>query len=143
MTYKRWRESPKGVVSEQETESKQADYGTAMARLNSANAEVAADQGEVDRLNALEGFKKIIAPFDGVVTARETDIGALINAGSGTRNGPELFRMADVSKMRIFVQGRNSSRPELRRARRPSCICRNIPAGPSRQKRGAEPGGGR
>jgi multidrug efflux pump subunit AcrA (membrane-fusion protein) len=63
-TYKRWRESPKGVVSEQETESKQADYGTAMARLNSANAEVAADQGEVDRLNALEGFKKIIAPFD-------------------------------------------------------------------------------
>ena len=104
MTYKRWRELPKGVVSEQETESKQADYGTAMARLNSANAEVAADQGEVDRLNALEGFKKIIAPFDGVVTARETDIGALINAGSGTRNGPELFRMADVSKMRIFVQ---------------------------------------
>jgi RND family efflux transporter MFP subunit len=103
-TYNRWRESPKGVVSEQETESKQADYGSAMARLNAANAEVAADQGEVDRLNALEGFKKIIAPFDGVVTARETDIGALINAGSGTSNEPELFRMADVSKMRIFVQ---------------------------------------
>lgn len=105
-TYKRWRTSPKGVVSEQETESKQADYGSAMARLNSANAEVAADQGEVDRLDALEGFKKIIAPFDGVVTARGTDIGALINAGSGTGggNGPQLFRMADVSKMRIFVQ---------------------------------------
>jgi len=103
-TYNRWRESPTGVVSEQETESKQADYGSAMARLNAANAEVAADQGEVDRLNALEGFKKIIAPFDGVVTARETDIGALINAGSGTSNEPELFRMADVSKMRIFVQ---------------------------------------
>jgi RND family efflux transporter MFP subunit len=103
-TYNRWRESPTGVVSEQETESKQADYGSARARLNAANAEVAEDQGEVDRLNALEGFKKIIAPFDGVVTARETDIGALINAGSGTSNGPELFRMADVSKMRIFVQ---------------------------------------
>jgi len=103
-TYNRWRESPTGVVSEQETESKQADYGSARARLNAANAEVAEDQGEVDRLNALEGFKKIIAPFAGVVTARETDIGALINAGSGTSNGPELFRMADVSKMRIFVQ---------------------------------------
>jgi RND family efflux transporter MFP subunit len=103
-TYNRWRESPTGVVSEQETESKQADYGSAMARLNAANAEVAEDQGEVDRLNALEGFKKIIAPFGGVVTARETDIGALINAGSGTSNEPELFRMADVSKMRIFVQ---------------------------------------
>ena len=103
-TYNRWRESPTGVVSEQETESKQADYGSAKARLNAANAEVAEDQGEVDRLNALEGFKKIIAPFGGVVTARETDIGALINAGSGTSNEPELFRMADVSKMRIFVQ---------------------------------------
>jgi RND family efflux transporter MFP subunit len=105
-TYKRWRDSPKGVVSEQETESKQADYGAALARFNAADAEVAADQGEVDRLNALEGFKKIIAPFDGVVTARETDIGALINAGSGIGggNGPELFRVADVSKMRIFVQ---------------------------------------
>ena len=105
-TYKRWRDSPKGVVSEQETESKQADYGAALARFNSANAEVAVDQGDVDRLNALEGFKKIIAPFDGVVTARETDVGALINAGSGTGggNGPELFRVADVGKMRIFVQ---------------------------------------
>jgi RND family efflux transporter MFP subunit len=105
-TYKRWKESPKGVVSEQETESKQADYGSALARLNSAKAEAAADQGEVDRLNALEGFKKIIAPFDGVVTARQTDIGALINAGSGTGggSGPVLFRVADLSKMRIFVQ---------------------------------------
>ena len=50
-------------------------------------AEVAADQGEVDRLQALESFKRITAPFDGVVTARETDIGALINAGSGTGGG--------------------------------------------------------
>ncbi|MBV1699102.1 MAG: efflux RND transporter periplasmic adaptor subunit [Hyphomicrobiales bacterium] len=105
-TYQRWRDSPKGVVSVQEQEGKQADYSSAVARLNSASAEVAADQGEVDRLQALESFKKIVAPFDGVVTARETDIGALINAGSGTGggNGPELFRVADIHKMRIYVQ---------------------------------------
>ena len=105
-TYQRWRDSPKGVVSVQEQESKQADYNSAVARLNSASAEVAADQGEVDRLQALENFKKIVAPFDGIVTARETDIGALINAGSGTGggNGPELFRVADIHKMRIYVQ---------------------------------------
>lgn len=105
-TFQRWRDSPKGVVSVQEQESKQADYSSAVARLNSASAEVAADQGEVDRLQALESFKKIVAPFDGVVTARETDIGALINAGSGTGggNGPELFRVADIHKMRIYVQ---------------------------------------
>jgi len=105
-TYERWRDSPKGVVSVQEQESKQADYNSALARLNSATAEVDADQGEVDRLKALEEFKRITAPFDGVVTARETDIGALINAGSGTGggNGPELFRVADIHKVRIYVQ---------------------------------------
>jgi RND family efflux transporter MFP subunit len=102
-TYQRWRDSPKGVVSVQEQESKEADYNSAAARLNSATAEVAADQGEVDRLLALESFKKIIAPFDGVVTARETDIGALINAGS-SGNGPVLFRVADIHKMRVYVQ---------------------------------------
>ena len=105
-TYQRWRDSPKGVVSVQEQESKQADYNSAKARLSSANAEVAVDQGEVDRLQRMESFKNITAPFDGVVTARETDVGALINAGSGTGggNGPELFRVADIHMMRIYVQ---------------------------------------
>jgi RND family efflux transporter MFP subunit len=105
-TYERWRDSPKGVVSVQEQESKESDYNSAVARYNSAVAEVAADQGDVDRLQALEGFKRIVAPFDGVVTARETDIGALINAGSGTGggSGPELFRVADIHEMRIYVQ---------------------------------------
>jgi RND family efflux transporter MFP subunit len=101
-TYKRWRDSPAGVVSVQEQQSKQADFNTAVARLNAANADVQQDQGEVDRLAALEDFKKLVAPFDGIVTARETDIGALINAGSGT--GPELFRVADIHKVRIYVQ---------------------------------------
>jgi RND family efflux transporter MFP subunit len=105
-SYQRWRDSPKGVVSVQEQESKEADYNSAVARLNAANAEVAVAQGEVDRLQAMENFKNITAPFDGVVTARETDIGALINAGSGTGGGggPELFRVADVHRMRVYVQ---------------------------------------
>ncbi len=103
-TYKRWRDSPAGVVSVQEQQSKQADYNTALSQLVAATADVGQDQGEVDRLQAFEGFKKIIAPFDGVVTARETDIGALINAGSGTGNGAELFRVADIHEMRIYVQ---------------------------------------
>jgi RND family efflux transporter MFP subunit len=105
-TYERWRDSPKGVVSVQEQQSKQADYNSALARMNSAKAEVDVDQGEADRLDAMEGYKKITAPFDGVVTARETDVGALINAGSGTGggSGPELFRVADVHRMRVYVQ---------------------------------------
>jgi RND family efflux transporter MFP subunit len=101
-TYARWRDSPKGVVSEQEEESKKADSGSAGAQLNAAQAEVQADQGDLARLQSLESFKKIVAPFDGVVTARETDIGALINAGGGS--GPELFKVADIHKMRVYVQ---------------------------------------
>jgi RND family efflux transporter MFP subunit len=109
-TYARWRDSPKGVVSEQETESKKADFNSATARYNASLADVNADRGVVDRLNALEEFKRIVAPFDGIVTARNTDIGALINAGSGSGGGtgggsaPQLFRVADVHEMRVFVQ---------------------------------------
>jgi RND family efflux transporter MFP subunit len=105
-TFQRWRDSPKGVVSVQEQESKLADYNSAKARLVSAQAEVAADQGDVDRLRTMSNFKNITAPFDGIVTARETDVGALINAGSGTGggSGPELFRVADVRMMRVYVQ---------------------------------------
>ena len=109
-TYQRWRDSPKGVVSVQEQESKQADYNSAKARLSSANAEVAADQGEVDRLRTMANFKNITVPFDGVVTARETDVGALINAGSGTGggSGPELSKVADIHMMRVYVHGGRS-----------------------------------
>jgi RND family efflux transporter MFP subunit len=105
-TYDRWRDSPEGVVSEQERESKKADFASASARYNSAMADVRSDQGVVDRLSALEQFKRIVAPFDGVVTVRNTDIGALINAGSGVGGGsaPQLFRVADVHEMRVFVQ---------------------------------------
>jgi RND family efflux transporter MFP subunit len=105
-TYDRWRNSPKGVVAVQETTAKKGDFDSATARLNAALADVRAGQGEVDRLEALESFKLITAPFDGVVTERNTDVGALINAGSGVGGGtgPVLFRVTDVHKMRIFVQ---------------------------------------
>ncbi|WP_454616638.1 efflux RND transporter periplasmic adaptor subunit [Bradyrhizobium cenepequi] len=105
-TFARWRDSPKGVVSVQEQESKQADYERAVAQLNAAKADAAVAQADVDRLEALESFKRVVAPFDGIVTSRETDIGALINAGSGTGSGnaPELFRVADTHKVRIYVR---------------------------------------
>jgi len=105
-TYARWRDSPQGVVSEQERESKKADYESAVARYDAAIADVRSDEGAVDRLQALERFRDITAPFDGVVTARNTDIGDLITAGSGGGAGdaPQLFKMADVHRMRVFVQ---------------------------------------
>ncbi|SHG61155.1 RND family efflux transporter, MFP subunit [Bradyrhizobium erythrophlei] len=102
-TYARWRSSPPGVVSVQERDAKQAEFESNTARLNAAKADMAMAQADVDRLQSLQGFKQVVAPFDGVVTARETDIGALINAGSnGTAR--ELFSVADIHKVRIYVK---------------------------------------
>jgi RND family efflux transporter MFP subunit len=62
---------------------------------------VKATQANVDRLEVMEGFKRIVAPFNGIVTARTTDVGALINAGSG--KGLELFVVYDTQKLRLYV----------------------------------------
>jgi RND family efflux transporter MFP subunit len=81
-------------VPQQEADEKAGDY-------EAKKAIVAAAEANVERLRATASFKKIVAPFDGVVTARRTDVGALINAGAGA--GQELFRVADTRKARIYV----------------------------------------
>jgi len=82
-------------VSKQDADEKAGDAAAKKAAADSAAANVA-------RLRDLTSFKRVVAPFDGVITARNTDIGALINAGQST--GAELFRIADMHKLRIFVQ---------------------------------------
>jgi RND family efflux transporter MFP subunit len=68
---------------------------------NASVAQVKAAQANVDRLVAEEGFKRLIAPFDGIVTARETDLGALINVGAA--GGTELFVVSETNKLRVYV----------------------------------------
>jgi len=68
---------------------------------NANVAQVKAAQASVDQLVAEEGFKRLIAPFDGIVTARETDIGALINVGAA--GGAELFVVSETSRLRVYV----------------------------------------
>ncbi len=82
-------------VSRQDAHEKAGDAAAKKAAVDSAAANVA-------RLRDLESFKRVLAPFDGVVTARNTDIGALINAGQSA--GSELFKVADTHKLRIYVQ---------------------------------------
>jgi RND family efflux transporter MFP subunit len=101
-TYDRWRDSPKGVVSEQEREEKKAEYAGSVAQLKSAEAKVSADQADVDRLNAFEGYKQVTAPYDGVITIRHIDIGDLVTAGS-TANTSSLYDVAQISEIRVFV----------------------------------------
>jgi len=68
----------------------------------SARAAVAGQQAHVDRLRAEKSFARLVAPFDGVVTARNTDIGALINAGASAQQ--PLFKVADIHAVRIYVR---------------------------------------
>jgi len=75
------------------------DLDTAADTYYENQATAAADEANIDRLNALEAFKLVRAPFDGIVTARDTDIGAYVAAGSGT----QLFRVARTSPLRIYV----------------------------------------
>lgn len=78
---------------------------------NANVAQVKAARANVDRLVAEEGFKRLVAPFDGIVTARETDIGALINVGA--TGGAELFVVSDTSKLRVYVNVPQSDVPSV------------------------------
>jgi RND family efflux transporter MFP subunit len=120
-TNERWRDSPKGVVSEQERQAKKADYESSEARLYAANAQVSLDKSKVDQYNALTEFKQVKAPFDGTITERKIDIGNLVTAGSGSTTTP-LYRMAQTEPLRVFVDVPQSAAGELMNAGAPAEI---------------------
>jgi RND family efflux transporter MFP subunit len=84
-----------GSVSQQDTDNATGD-------LSAKKAIVESNSANVRRLEQLVSFEKVYAPIDGVVTARNTDIGALIDAGS-SQQGKELFHMAAINTLRVFV----------------------------------------
>ena len=94
-TAKRWQAlRATDSVSQQEADEKAGDLANKQSVVNAL-------QANVDRVQALKRYARIVAPFDGVVTARQTDVGALINAGGAP--GSELFVVSDVSKLRVYV----------------------------------------
>jgi len=90
-----------GWSSKEQGDTDRLTAASRMAALSVAKANVVAQQAAVNRLVELIGFEQIKAPFDGVVTARNVDIGDLVNAGGNT--GRALFQIADVHRMRIYV----------------------------------------
>ena len=96
ITATRWQNLLKtNAVSKQETDQAVQDLSARQASVESMTA-------NVHRLEQLQSFEKVYAPFSGVITARNTDIGALINAGAGGVP-QELFHMAAVNKLRVYV----------------------------------------
>jgi RND family efflux transporter MFP subunit len=120
-TNERWRDSPKGVVSDQERESKKADYESSEARLNAAIAQVALDKSKVDQYAAMAEFKQVTAPFDGTITERKIDVGNLVTAGSGSST-TSLYRIAQTDPLRVFVDVPQSASGELMTAGVPAEI---------------------
>lgn len=116
VTLERWKKLvAEGVVSKQDADEKQSAYDAATAdvealgsNVNAADTDITAQQANVKRLEQLESFQRVVAPFDGLITARNVDPGALITAGSSSSNR-ELFRMAKTDELRIFVNVPQSS----------------------------------
>ena len=85
----------KGAVARQDADNVVGDMNSKKAIVDSATA-------NVKRLEDLQSYEKVYAPFDGVITARNTDIGALIDAGSATAS-KELFHIAATNRLRVFI----------------------------------------
>jgi RND family efflux transporter MFP subunit len=97
VTSNRWQTLlAKHAVSQQEADQTRANYIAAQAAVDASRA-------NVRRLEQLQSYERIVAPFDGVITARNTDIGDLIDAGSGSANPRELFHMDATGKLRVYV----------------------------------------
>jgi RND family efflux transporter MFP subunit len=99
-----------GLAKKQVVSQEIADQTAADATAKKAVMD--ANEANVRQLEAMQSFKQIVAPFDGVVTARNTDIGALINAGSTA--GQELFEVSDLHRVRIYVQVPQAFTADLR-----------------------------
>jgi RND family efflux transporter MFP subunit len=97
ITANRWKKlMAKDAVSQQETDQAMSDLAARQSTLNSAMA-------NVRRLQQMQGFEKIYAPFDGVITARNIDIGSLIQAGDINTQRGELFHESSIDRLRLYV----------------------------------------
>jgi len=81
----------------------QQDADNAIGTYNANKSIVAADQANVKQLEALQSFEKIYAPFDGIITARNTDVGALVDSGSAGGVKSDLFHLSQVDRLRVYV----------------------------------------
>ncbi len=91
------------AISQQDLDQRSADASNKQGLVRAA-------QANLDRLRVLEQYKHVAAPFDGLVTARNTDVGMLINAGAG---GPPMFVVSEISKLRVYVNVPQNYAPSI------------------------------
>lgn len=118
-----------GGVTQQQLDEKRSAFNIANSSLKAAQANVAAAQASLKRLTELQGFQKIVAPFDGVITARNYDAGALI-ATTNTGAGRELFRIAETDRLRVFLNVPQTYATEVKAGQDADLLVRNYPGVP-------------
>ena len=121
VTVKRWNTLvARGVLSRQEGDQRQSEFDARQADVNAAEAAVKAADSDVDaaaanvqRLVELQSFRRVTAPFAGIITARNIDTGTLITAGGGANARP-LFNLAQIDRLRIFINLPQPYAPSVR-----------------------------
>jgi multidrug efflux pump subunit AcrA (membrane-fusion protein) len=131
----------RGVLSRQDGDTQEANYEVAQANVKAAENSVVANQANLDRLLKLQGYEKVIAPFDGIVTARNVDVGTLISAtGAGQGNvggstsvptglaqGGEMFRVAQIARLRVFISVPEAYAPFVRVGQTSDVLVSSLP----------------
>jgi RND family efflux transporter MFP subunit len=130
VTADRWKTlAGKGVVSRQENDQYQAQYQAQVANLDSlekavaaARSNVAAAQANLSRLNEVQSYRVVKAPFEGIVTLRNVDVGALVNAGSTL-----LYRIAQMGVLRTYVNVPQSNSDSIHIGQTAQLTVSNLP----------------
>jgi RND family efflux transporter MFP subunit len=113
ITADRWNAAaPEGAVSQYERDEKNAEHHIAQARLQAAKAQLQLGQASVRRLESELSFKRVLAPFSGVITQRHIDVGSLITAGSSATT-TSLFAIAHSDTIRVFVKVPQTAVPDI------------------------------
>ncbi|HVT89805.1 MAG TPA: efflux RND transporter periplasmic adaptor subunit [Tepidisphaeraceae bacterium] len=115
-----------GGVTQQQLDEKRSAFAEAQSALEGAKANVQAAEASVQRLTAAQGFEKVVAPFAGVISARNYDIGALMSA-NGLPGNKELFRITDTSTLRVFVNVPQAYMTSLKTGEQAQLEVRNFP----------------
>jgi RND family efflux transporter MFP subunit len=138
----RWNELQReGAVARQEYDEKQSAYdaskasvkaaqsviGANQANVESSMANISASRANVQRLEAMQSYKQITAPFSGVITARNVDSGALITAGSGGSNAVWLYKIAQPGTLRIFIDVPQTYIDSIRPGQSANILVREFP----------------
>jgi RND family efflux transporter MFP subunit len=134
VTLARWKRlTDRGVFSKQEGDTKQADFevrqaevASAQANINAAQKTVEANQANVRRLEELKSFSRVTAPYEGVITSRNMDVGTLVNAGNSGPNR-EIFRIAQINRLRIFVNVPQTYAPLVRNGQHAELRVQELP----------------